>query len=74
MEAGLRASWDGVREGLADGAAASGIPRWSRRHCQICSSTARPPRSSRGVPAVGGLRTALACVAAQRTSSADRWL
>ena len=72
MEAGLRASWDGVREGLADGAAASGIPALVASTLpDLLQHDSAAAFIARGVPAVGGLRTALACVAALRRAPAD---
>ncbi len=67
MEAGLRASWDAVREGLADGATgadaaalvASTLP-------ELLQDGSAAAFIERGLPAVAGLRTALACAAALR--------
>ncbi len=72
MEAGLRASWDGVREGLADGAAGAGTPALVASTLpELLQSDSAAAFIARGVPAVAGLRTALACVAALRRPAAD---
>ena len=72
MEAGLRASWDGVREGLADGASGSGVPALVASTLpELLQSDSAAAFIARGVPAVAGLRTALACVAALRRPPAD---
>jgi acetyl-CoA synthetase len=72
MEAGLRASWDGVREGLGDGATSSGVPALVASTLpELLQSDSATSFIARGVPAVAGLRTALACVAALRRPAAD---
>ena len=72
MEAGLRASWDGVREGLADGAAGAGTPALVASTLpELLQSDSAASFIARGVPAVAGLRTAVACVAALRRPAAD---
>ena len=72
MDAGLRASWDGVREGLADGAvdadAAALVASTLPELLQDASATSF---LARGVPAVAGLRTALACADALGRPFAD---
>ena len=67
MEAGLRASWDGVREGLADGAAAAAAAALVASTLpELLQDESAGAFIERGVPAVAGLRTALACAAALR--------
>ena len=72
MDPGLRASWDAVREGLSDGAVDAGggalVASTLPELLQDASATAL---LARGVPAVAGLRTALACVAALDRPAAD---
>ena len=72
MDAGLRESWDGVREGLADGAveadAAALVASTLPELLQDASASAF---LARGVPAVAGLRTAIACAAALGRPFAD---
>ena len=65
MEAGLRASWDAVREGLADGAAGGAVPAlFASTLPELLQDASAAAFLDRGVPAVAGLRTALACAAA----------
>jgi acetyl-CoA synthetase len=72
IEGGMRASWDAARDGLADGAAemggggivASTLP-------ELLQDRSAATLLERGVPAVAGLRTALACAAALRMPAAD---
>ena len=72
MEAGLRASWDGVREGLADGAAgAAAAALVASTLPELLQDDSAGAFIERGVPAVAGLRTALACAAALRRLPAD---
>jgi acetyl-CoA synthetase len=72
MEAGLRASWDGVRDGLADGAAGADAPAIAAATLpELLQDRSASAFLERGVPAVAGLRTALACAAALRRPPAD---
>ena len=72
MEAGLRASWDAVRDGLADGAAGASAPALAASTLpELLQDRSAMAFVERGVPAVAGLRTALACVAALRRPPAD---
>jgi acetyl-CoA synthetase len=72
MEAGLRASWNGVREGLADGAVDSGVSTLIASTLpELLQDGSAAGFIARGVPAVAGLRTALACVAALRRPAPD---
>jgi acetyl-CoA synthetase len=72
MEAGLRASWDGVREGLADGAsAAAAAALVASTLPELLQDESAGAFIERGVPAVAGLRTALACTAGLRRVPAD---
>jgi acetyl-CoA synthetase len=72
MDAGMRASWDGVREGLADGAAgAEGAAIVASTLPELLQDASADGFLARGVPAVAGLRTALACAAALRRPPAD---
>ena len=72
MEAGLRASWDAVRDGLADGAARSDAPALAASTLpELLQDRSATAFIERGVPAVAGLRTALACAAALRRPPAD---
>jgi acyl-CoA synthetase (NDP forming) len=72
MGDGMRAAWDAVREGLADGAVgaaaqalvASTLP-------ELLQDASAAAFLERGVPAVAGLRTALACAAALGRAPAD---
>ena len=72
MDAGMRASWDGVRDGLADGAVdadagalvASTLP-------ELLQDASASAFLARGVPAVAGLRTAVACAGALGRPFAD---
>ena len=61
-------SWSAVREGILAGAAAQrGAGDASPPPCRSCSTTPpRPASPQAGIPAVAGLRTGLACVAALR--------
>jgi acetate---CoA ligase (ADP-forming) len=72
MEAGLRASWDAVREGLADGAADAAAPvLLASTLPELLQDDSAGALLDRGVPAVAGLRTALACAGALRTPPGD---
>ena len=62
LDEAMKASWDAVRDGLADGAGpgavvASTLP-------ELLQDASAATYLERGVPAVAGLRTALACVEA----------
>ena len=75
MDAGLRESWDAVREGLADGAEGSGgAALVASTLPELLQDDSAAAFLARGVPAVAGLRTALACAAALRrpAAGADR--
>ncbi len=72
MDAGLRASWDAVREGLADGAADAAVPALVASTLpELLQDESAAAFLERGVPAVAGLRTALACAAALRRRRGD---
>ncbi|HTE61234.1 MAG TPA: acetate--CoA ligase family protein, partial [Solirubrobacteraceae bacterium] len=72
MEAGLRASWDAVREGLADGAADAAVPALVAATLpELLQDDSAAAYLDRGVPAIAGLRTALACAAALRQPPGD---
>ena len=72
LEPSLREGWDAVRHGLADGAAgteaaaivASTLP-------ELLPDSVAADFLARGVPAVAGLRTALACAAALQRPPGD---
>ena len=67
MEDGLRASWDAVRDGLADGAEGADAPGLAASTLpELLQDRSATAFIERGVPAVAGLRTALACAAALR--------
>ena len=58
MEEGLRASWDAVRDGLADGAAGAGAPALAASTLpELLQDRSAAAFIERGVPAVAGLRT-----------------
>jgi len=72
MDAGLRESWDAVRDGLADGAAATATPALVASTLpELLQDRSATAYLERGVPAVAGLRTALACAEALRRPPAD---
>jgi acyl-CoA synthetase (NDP forming) len=72
MDAGLRESWDAVREGLADGAADADVPALLASTLpELLQDDSAAALVDRGVPAVAGLRTALACAAALRRPPGD---
>jgi acyl-CoA synthetase (NDP forming) len=72
MDAGLRESWDAVREGLADGAADAAVPvLLGSTLPDLLQDDSAAALVDRGVPAVAGLRTALACAAALRRTPGD---
>ena len=72
MEDGLRASWDAVRDGLADGAEGADAPGLAASTLpELLQDRSAAAFIERGVPAVAGLRTALACAAALRRPLAD---
>jgi acetate---CoA ligase (ADP-forming) len=72
MDAGLRASWDAVRDGLADGAVDAAVPALVASTLpELLQDHSATALLASGVPAVAGLRTALACVAALRRPPGD---
>ena len=72
MEAGLRASWDAVRDGLADGATGDGAAALVASTLpELLQDDSAAAFLERGVPPVAGLRTALACAAALRRPPGD---
>ena len=72
MDAGLRESWDAVRHGLADGAAGTTTPALVASTLpELLQDRSAAAFLDRGVPAVAGLRTALACAEALRRPPAD---
>jgi acetyl-CoA synthetase len=72
MDAGLRASWDAAREGLADGAVDAPVPALVASTLpELLQDDSAAAFLERGVPAVAGLRTALACIAALRRPPGD---
>jgi acetate---CoA ligase (ADP-forming) len=72
MEAGLRASWNAVRDGLADGAAGGAVPAlFASTLPELLQDASAATLVERGVPAVAGLRTALACAAALQRAPGD---
>jgi acyl-CoA synthetase (NDP forming) len=72
MEAGLRQSWDAVREGIADGAADAAVPALVASTLpELLRDGSAAAFAARGIPAVAGLRTALACAAALRRAAGD---
>jgi acyl-CoA synthetase (NDP forming) len=72
MEAGLRESWDAVRDGLADGADDATVPVLvASTLAELLQDDSAAAFLDRGVPAVAGLRTALACAAALRRLPGD---
>ena len=65
MDAGLRASWDAVREGLADGAAEADVPTLVASTLpELLQDASAAAFLERDIAAVAGLRTAVACAAA----------
>ena len=65
MDAGLRESWDAVREGLADGAAQADVPTLVASTLpELLQDSSAAAFVERDIPAVAGLRTAVACAAA----------
>jgi len=72
MEPGLRASWDAVRDGLADGAVDAAAPvLLASTLPELLQDASAAALLDRGIPAVAGLRTALACAAALRRPHGD---
>ena len=72
MDAGLRESWDAVRDGLADGAADAAVPALVASTLpELLQDDSAAAFLDHGVPAVAGLRTALACAAALRRPYGD---
>jgi acyl-CoA synthetase (NDP forming) len=65
LEGGPKLSWDAVREGIIDGAAASPVPVIVASTLPELLQVASATRLIKaGVPAIAGLRTALLCAAA----------
>jgi len=72
MDDGLRESWDAVRDGLADGAVDAAAPGLVASTLpELLQDRSATAYLERGVPAVAGLRTALACAAALRRAPGD---
>jgi acetyl-CoA synthetase len=72
MDAGLRASWDAVREGLADGADGAAAPALVASTLpELLQDDSAAAFIARGIPAVAGLRTAVACAAALQRVPGD---
>jgi acyl-CoA synthetase (NDP forming) len=72
MDAGLRVSWDAVRAGLADGATAAAAPALVASTLpELLQDDSAAAFIARGIPAVAGLRTAVACAAALRRPAGD---
>ena len=72
MDPGLRESWDAVREGLADGAVGAAVPALVASTLpELLLDASAAALLERGVPAVAGLRTALACAAALQRAPGD---
>jgi acetyl-CoA synthetase len=72
MDPGLRESWDAVREGLADGADGAAAPALVASTLpELLQDDSAAAFLARGIPAVAGLRTALACAAALQREPGD---
>ena len=72
MDAGLRASWDAVREGLADGGGGAAVPALVASTLpELLRDDSAAAFLDRGIAAVAGLRTALACAAALARPAGD---
>ena len=72
LEPSLREGWDAVRHGLADGAAGIGAAAIVASTLpELLPDSVAEDFLARGVPAVAGLRTALACAAALQRPPGD---
>ncbi len=72
LEPSLREGWDAVRHGLADGAAGIGAAAIVASTLpELLPDSVAADFLARGVPAVAGLRTALACAAALQRPPGD---